>query len=256
MTGAGHGLLAGKSAIVCGGSRGIGLGIATRLAEEGASVMLTSRSQEAAEAAAARVPGAIGVAAHVLDEDAARACIDLAIGQFGAVDLLVNNVASNPAYGDVFDQTHDQFNKIFDINVWAPILWSRLCWEASMRDHGGAIVNTASIGAFDVGPALGLYRVTKSALVHLTTQLALELSPRVRVNAVAPGLVRTQLAEVLWKDDESRIARDTPMQRIGEAEDIGDAVVFLASDLASWVTGQTLCVDGGQLLAKTQIDVP
>lgn len=240
---------------MCGGSRGIGQGIAARLAADGAHVVVTSRTPESAERAASAIPGAIGVAAHVLDEDAAGRCIETTLNEFGSIDILVNNVATNPAYGDVLRQSHGQFTKIFDVNVWAPIMWSRLCWDAHMGGHGGSIVNIASIGAFDVGPALGLYRMTKTSLVQLTRQLALELSPGVRVNAIAPGLVRTHLAEAIWKDDEGRIAEDTPMGRIGEPHDIGDAVAFLASDRASWVTGETLVVDGGQLLAKTSTDL-
>ena len=136
-----------------------------------------------------------------------------------------------------------------DVNVWAPVLWTQLAWRSWMAGHGGAVINTASVGGLAVSPDLGIYHTSKAALIHLTKQLALELAPKVRVNAVAPGVVRTRLAEALWKDDEDRVAGLIPLQRIGEPADIGGAVAFLASDRASWITGTTLVIDGGQLLA-------
>jgi hypothetical protein len=117
-----------------------------------------------------------------------------------------------------------------------------------MAEHGGTVINTASVGGLSVSPDLGIYHVSKAALIHVTKQLALELAPNVRVNAVAPGVVRTRLAEALWKEHEARVAGGTPLGRIGEPADVGSAVAFLASDRASWITGQTLVIDGGQIL--------
>ncbi|MDV7090879.1 SDR family oxidoreductase [Rhodococcus opacus] len=241
--------LTGRTAIVAGASRGIGLAAAQAIAAAGANVVLTSRSQDSADAAAAQVGGtAIGVAAHAVDEDAARRCIDLTLERFGSVDILVNNAGTNRAYGPIIDQDHERFTKTFDINVWAPVLWTGLATKAWMGEHGGAVVNTASIGGMAAEAYIGVYNASKAALIHLTKQLALELSPKVRVNAVAPGVVRTKLAEALWKEHESAVSASTALGRIGEPEDIGSAVAFLVSDAASWITGETLVIDGGQVL--------
>lgn len=239
----------GRTAIITGGSRGIGLAIGQRLAQAGANVVVTSRDQDSADAAAAQITGsALGVAAHVAEDDAAQRCIDIVMERFGSIDILVNNAATNPAFGPLIDQSHSRFTKIFDINLWGPLLWTSSAVKTWMGEHGGVIINTASIGAMQTSPLMGLYGATKAALVHITQQLALELSPGVRVNAICPGLVRTRMAEVLWKEHEQQVARSTPLGRIGEPPDVAGAVLFLASDSASWITGQTLVIDGGQLL--------
>lgn len=242
--------LSGRTAIVTGASRGIGLAIAEALLAGGANVVLTSRRQEAADAAAASLGSerAVGYGAHATDEEAARACIDFAIAEFGGLDVLVNNAGTNPAFGPLVDQDHARFAKTMDVNLWAPILWTGLAWRAAMRERGGAVINTASTGGLAVDGDLGVYNASKAALIHLTRQLAIELAPRVRVNAVAPGVVRTRLAEALWKEHEDQVAGTTPLGRIGEPADVGSAVAFLASDAAGWITGETLVVDGGQIL--------
>jgi NAD(P)-dependent dehydrogenase (short-subunit alcohol dehydrogenase family) len=243
--------LEGRTAIVTGASRGIGLAAAEELVAEGARVVVTSRHQEAADEAARTIgEGAVGFAAHAVDEDAARACVDFTLDRFGSVDILVNNAGTNPAFGPVVDQDHGRFAKTMDVNLWAPILWSGLVWNAWMKEHGGTIINTASIGGLAVGPDLGVYHVSKAALIHLTKQLALELGPKVRVNAVAPGVVRTRLAEALWREHEEAVAQRTPLGRIGEPRDVGSVIAFLAGDGAAWITGETIVIDGGQLLAS------
>jgi NAD(P)-dependent dehydrogenase (short-subunit alcohol dehydrogenase family) len=243
----------GRTAIITGGSRGIGLAIAQRLAEGGANIVLTSRKQDAADAAAEQVGGnAIGVAAHAVDEDAARHCVDLTLDRFGSIDILVNNAGTNPAYGPLIDQDHARFAKTFDVNLWAPLLWTSLAAKAWMREHGGAIVNTASIGGMHQAPNMGMYNATKAALIHVTKQLALELSPKVRVNAIAPGVVRTKLAEALWKDHEDLVSAGMALGRIGEPPDVAAAVAFLVSDESSWITGETLVLDGGRLLGDPE----
>ncbi|WP_409434438.1 SDR family oxidoreductase [Mycobacterium sp. SMC-14] len=240
---------AGRTAIITGASRGIGLAIGQRLAEAGANVVLTSRDQESADAAAAQVTGnALGVAAHVADDDAAQRCINATLERFGSIDILVNNAGTNPAFGPLIDQDHARFAKIFDVNLWGPLLWTSCAVKAWMGDHGGVVVNTASIGGMSYAPLMGMYNATKAALIHVTKQLALELSPRIRVNAICPGVVRTKLAEVLWKEHEQGLSTGIPLGRIGEPVDVADAVAFLASDAASWITGQTLVMDGGQIL--------
>jgi NAD(P)-dependent dehydrogenase (short-subunit alcohol dehydrogenase family) len=243
--------LTGRTAVITGASRGIGLAIAQRLADAGANVVLTSRKQESADAAAAQIGGnALGVAAHAVEEDAAQRCIDLTLNRFGSVDILVNNAGTNPAFGPLIDQDHGRFAKIFDVNLWAPLLWTSLAVKGWMGEHGGAVVNTASIGGMAFEANLGLYNTTKAALIHVTKQLALELSPRVRVNAICPGVVRTRLAEALWKEHEQALSASTALGRIGEPADVAAAVAFLVSDAASWITGETLVIDGGQLLGN------
>ncbi|WP_024441237.1 SDR family oxidoreductase [Mycobacterium sp. UM_WGJ] len=240
---------AGRTAIITGGSRGIGLAIGQRLAEAGANVVLTSRDQESADAAAAQVNGnALGVAAHVADDEAAQRCINTTLERFGTVDILVNNAGTNPAFGPLIDQDHARFAKIFEVNLWGPLLWTSCAVKAWMGDHGGVVVNTASIGGMSFAPLMGMYNATKAALIHVTKQLALELSPGIRVNAICPGVVRTKLAEVLWKEHEQGLSTGIPLGRIGEPVDVADAVLFLVSDAASWITGQTLVMDGGQIL--------
>ena len=240
--------LNGKTALVTGASRGIGQAAATCLADLGANVILTARTQEAADAAAEKIGGAVGFAAHAADEDAARRCVDFAIQRFGSLDILVNNAGTNSAYGLLTEQQYSAFRKTIDVNLWAPIMWSSLAAQAWMSQHGGAIVNIASLGGLATEPKIGVYNASKAALIQFTRQSAVELAPTVRVNAVAPGVVRTKLSELLWREQEQSLTDTLPLARIGEPEDIGWAIAFLASDAAAWITGQTLVVDGGAIL--------
>ncbi|MBY4108228.1 SDR family oxidoreductase [Rhodococcus fascians] len=245
--------LTGRTAIVTGASRGIGLAAAQAIAHAGGNVVVTSRSQESADSAAAEIDGnTLGVGAHAVDEPAAQRCIDLALDRFGSIDILVNNAGTNASYGPVLEQDHAQFTKTVDVNLWAPILWTSLVSRAWMAEHGGVVVNTASIGGMGFESGLGVYNASKAALIHLTKQLALELSPKVRVNAVAPGVVRTKLAEALWKEHEEYLNSVTPLGRIGEPEEVAAAIAFLVSDASSWVTGETFVIDGGHRLGDVR----
>jgi NAD(P)-dependent dehydrogenase (short-subunit alcohol dehydrogenase family) len=240
--------LKGKTALVVGGSRGIGHAAAQCLADLGANVVLTARNQDDADGAAETISGAAGFGAHAGDEEAAERCVDFTIEHFGRLDILVNNAATNAAYGPLVDQHYDAFRKTIDLNLWAPIMWSSLAAKAWMRRHGGTIVNTASLGGLTTEANLGVYNASKAALIHVTKQMAVELAPTVRVNAVAPGVVRTKLSEVLWREHEQALNNSLPLGRIGEPEDVGRAIAFLASDAAAWITGQTLVIDGGAIL--------
>lgn len=167
---------------------GIGSAAAAALAAAGANVVVTSRKPDAARAAAEAIGlNVLGIAAHAAEEDQARACIDTTLEHFGSLDILVNNAGTNPAYGPLIAQDHGRFAKTMDVNLWGPILWTGLAVRAWMGAHGGSVINTASIGGLGHEPGIGMYNASKAALIYVTGQLALELSPSVRVNAVAPG---------------------------------------------------------------------
>lgn len=246
--------LQGKTALITGASRGIGEAIAFGLAAEGANVVLSSRKQEALDEVAARIraehPGAgvLAKAAHVGDEEQAKACVDAAVAEFGRVDVLVNNAGTSPHFGPMVDISAPLAAKTVEVNQYAVVLWTQLAWRASMQEHGGSIINIASVGGLVTEHGIGYYNATKAAVIHLSRQFALELSPKVRVNAIAPGLVKTQLARALWEENEEAISKDLPLGRLGVPEDIANAAVFLAGDTASWMTGQTMVVDGGSII--------
>ena len=237
--------LGGKVALVTGASKGIGKAIAAGLASSGARVMLSSRKLDQLEGAAAEMDGETAVfAANAGDPSAAEACVDATIERFGAVDILVNNAATNPYYGATLDVDEARFDKTFQVNVKGPLFWSHQVWEKSMRARPGVIVNIASVGGLRAEFGLGVYNVTKAALIHLTRQLAAELGPS-RVVGIAPGLVNTDFASVLVDNFGDAMKNALPMKRLGEPEDIANLAVFLASDAASWITGETYVIDGG-----------
>jgi NAD(P)-dependent dehydrogenase (short-subunit alcohol dehydrogenase family) len=240
----------GKVALVTGASKGIGKAIAASLAERGAQVMLSSRKHDALEAAAAEIDGETAVfAANAGEPDAAEACVEATIERFGGIDILVNNAATNPYAGPSIDIDLPRYEKTLQVNLRGPLVWSQLAWHRSMRDRpGGSIINIASIGAFSAASGIGIYNMTKAGLIHQTRLLANELAPTVRVNAIAPGLVKTDMARALWEPNEANLGSRTPLRRIGEPQDIANAAIFLASDLASWITGETIVVDGGSTL--------
>jgi NAD(P)-dependent dehydrogenase (short-subunit alcohol dehydrogenase family) len=247
--------LDGKVGLVTGASKGIGLAIAAGFAEAGASVMISSRKPDALEAAAASIEPSgdaqvAWFAANAGDEAAPAAAVGATMERFGAVDILVNNAATNPYFGPTLGISASQMDKIHQVNQRAVVLWTAAAWEASLKERGGVVINISSVGGMgtDVG-AIGYYNATKAAIIHLTHQLAAEMAPTVRVNAIAPGIVKTDFARALWEPDEAATARHVPLRRIGLPDDISGAAVFLASDAASWVTGHTLVVDGGLLVA-------
>lgn len=241
----------GKVAVVTGGSRGIGKAIAKVLYDSGAKVMIAARkADELVHAAREISPEVAYCAAHAGDPEQARACIDATLEHFGAVDILINNAATNPYAGPLIDADLPRFDKTLQVNLRGPFVWTQLAWQRWMRDHGGVVLNVSSVGGLRVSPLLGVYNVTKAALIHMTRQLAAELGPKVRVNAIAPGLVRTDFARLLWEEGRGEVvAERLPAKRLGEPTDVARAALFLVSDWASWITGHTLVVDGGSLVA-------
>jgi NAD(P)-dependent dehydrogenase (short-subunit alcohol dehydrogenase family) len=241
--------LDGKVALVTGGSKGIGKAIAAEFAASGASVMISSRKADALEAAAAEMKGEVAWhAANAGRPEEAEAAVAATIERFGRLDILVNNAATNPYMGPAIDIDLGRYDKTVEVNLRGPLVWTQLAWNGWMKEHGGAVLNIASIGGLTFGGGIGIYDNTKAALIHLTGHLAAELAPTVRVNAIAPGLVKTDFARALWEPAEEIVAKRTPLQRLGVPEDIAAAATYLCSDAASWVTGHTLVVDGGALL--------
>jgi NAD(P)-dependent dehydrogenase (short-subunit alcohol dehydrogenase family) len=244
--------LNGKTALITGGSRGIGLAMAARFAEAGANVMVTSRKADAlAEAVAGLVAAGAPeervawTAAHVGKPEDAESCVAATVARFGQLDILVNNAATNPYFGPMIDIDVVRAQKTFEVNQLAVLIWTAAAVKAGLR---GSVINVASIGGLGVEPGIGWYNVTKAAVLHITRQLSFELAPDIRVNALAPGLVKTALAAALWEGPgEDRIAAHIPLRRLGLPDDIATAALFLASDAASWVTGQTFVVDGGTI---------
>lgn len=237
--------LADKVALVTGGSRGIGRAIAESLIAGGAHVTITGRNVEVGEQTAEEL-GCAFIAGHAGRIDDIERTVDAVMAEHGRIDHLVNNAATNPYAGPVIDVEIPAWQKTFDTNLTGPLQWTQTVWNTTMKEHGGAIVNVASVGAFHTNPFIGVYDITKSALVHLTKQLAAEMAPKVRVNVVAPGLIKTDFAKFLWEDGKGdKVAQTYPLKRLGEPEDIADATTFLLGDTASWVTGQCLVIDGG-----------
>ena len=242
--------LEGRVALVTGASKGIGRAIAATFATSGAKVMLSSRKQDALDEAASAMDGEVATfAANAGDPDQAEACVAATVERFGRIDILVNNAATNPYMGPAIDVDLGRYDKTFQVNLRGALVWTQLAHRASMAEHGGSVINIASVGGLSVEPSIGIYNTTKAAVIYLTKTLAAELGPGVRVNAIAPGLVKTDMARALWEEHGEALARRLPTKRLGEPEDIAGAALFLVSDLASWITGQTLVVDGGALVA-------
>lgn len=244
--------LQGKTAVVTGASRGIGLAIAQRLVDEGARVVITARKPEPLAEAVEQLGGedvALAVAGKADDPDHQEEAVRRTIETFGSLDLLVNNTGINPAYGPLLDLDDSAARKIFEVNVLSTLAWTRRAHRAWMGEHGGAVVNVASIAGLRPSPGIALYGVSKAAVIHLTEELAVELAPGVRVNAVAPAVVKTRFATALFEGREQEVADVYPLKRLGVPEDVAGAVAYLCSQDAAWVTGQTLALDGGITLA-------
>ncbi len=249
--------LTGKVAIVTGSSRGIGLAIAAALAEHGARVVISSRKQDSCEEVAQAINAqhgagtAIAVAASISDKDALQNLADETRRQFGRVDVLVCNAASNPYYGPMAGISDDQFRKILDNNVIANH-WLISMVAPEMLERGeGSIMIVSSIGGLTSSTMIGAYNISKAADFQLARNLAAEFGPSgVRVNCIAPGLVRTDFARALWENPDTlkAVTRSTPLRRIGEPHEIAGAAVYLASPASTFMTGQAMIVDGGSTI--------
>ncbi|CAI9416532.1 SDR family oxidoreductase [Nocardioides sp. T2.26MG-1] len=243
--------IAGKVAIVTGASRGIGLGIAQRLVDEGARVCLTARKPEALEEAVRILGGpehAIAVAGKADDPEHREDAVRRTIETFGSLDLLVNNAGINPVLSSLVEIDLGAARKIVEVNALGALAWVQSAHRAWMGEHGGAVVNISSVSGVKPAPGIAMYGASKAMLISLTESLAVELGPSVRINAVAPAVVKTQFAGPLYEGREDEVAAAYPLKRLGLPEDVAGAVVFLLSDEASWVTGQTLTLDGGLTL--------
>ena len=244
-----------KVAIVTGASRGIGLGIAQRLVADGARVIITARKSEALTEAVEALGGpahALAIAGRADDAAHQDEVISAAHATFGRLDLLVNNAGINPAYGPMLDTDTEMARKVLEVNVLGAFSWTQKAVRSGLGTReapGGAIVNVASIAGLRTTGLLGWYAVSKAALIHLTAELGTQLGPEVRVNAVAPGVVKTRFAQALYEGREEEVAARYPLRRLGVPEDIAGAVSFLLSGDSSWITGQTLVIDGGVSLA-------
>lgn len=240
----------GRTALITGGTRGIGLGIAAELVARGANVVITARKPDELEAAVTELdPDGTGRALAVrgsADDEAHQAdAVAQAVARYGRLDLLVANAAVNPQYGPLVDADLGAVRKVFEVNVTAVLGWVQQAHRQSMAGAGGSVLVVASVGGLRSGAPIGAYNASKAAVIHLVRQLGAELGPGVRVNAIAPAVVKTRFAQALYEGREEQVAQAYPMKRLGVPEDTAKAAAFLLSDDASWITGETLVVDGG-----------
>jgi len=249
----------GRTALVTGASRGIGLAIAQRLVDEGARVVITARGNETLEAAVAQLNSSapvgqargsatavVGIAGKADSADHRAAVFQRIADEFAPLDYLVNNAGINPAYGSLAEISQDAARKIFEVNVLGTLAFSREAVRAGLTT---AIVNIASIAGVTAAPGIAMYGVSKAALISLTAQLAFELAPHIRVNAVAPAIIKTDFARALYEGREQEVAGTYPLKRLGMPADVAGPVCFLLSEDAAWITGQTIIIDGGGTLS-------
>lgn len=240
----------GQVAVVTGASRGIGFAIARRIAAEGGRVCLTARKPEPLQAAVGELGRdiAVAVAGSADDPRHQEEAIEAALSRFGRIDVLVNNAGINPMYGPLLDAPDPAMQRVFAVNVLGTVGWIRKAHSAWFAEHGGVIVNVGSVAGMRPATGIGFYGASKAAVAHITRQLALELAPRVRVNGVAPAVVRTRFAGALYEGREAEVTAGYPLGRLGTPEDVAAAVAFLAGKDANWITGHVVVVDGGLLL--------
>ncbi|MCH8501196.1 MAG: glucose 1-dehydrogenase [Aliidiomarina sp.] len=252
--------LAGKVALITGASRGIGEAIARCYAQAGATVILTARSDESLKDAVATIiqegGQAMGIAAHSGDPAAVKKAIQNVESTFGGLDILVNNAATNPHYGPILAADDGVWDKILDINVKGYARWIRESAPLMDKRGGGKIINVASILGLGAGPSMGLYSVSKAAVLMLTEALAVELAQQnIQVNALAPGFIKTRFSSALWQDPagETQLTQRIPQRRVGETEELTGLALFLASPASSFTTGSTFVCDGGHTAGRFKL---
>ncbi len=248
--------LEGKVAIITGSSKGIGKSIAKGLAEHGAKVVISSRSQEAVDEVAAEFKKAgleaVGIACHIGKAEQRENLVQKTIEHYGGIDILVNNAAINPIYGPIEDAEEGVFDKIMDINVKAPWMLSNLALPSMKEREGGSIINIASVEAMHPGAGLGLYSTSKAALLMLTKNQAKEWGKYgIRANVLCPGLIKTKFSAALWQNEKlvQKIERTLPSARMGMPDEMAGMVCLLASDAGAYMTGSVYNADGGYLIA-------
>jgi len=244
--------LEGKVALVTGGSRGIGQASALAFAEAGADVVVSSRKlpdlETVAEEIRSRGRKSLAIAAHIAKIEESQNLVEKVTAEFGRIDILMNNAGTNPYFGPIIDAEEWAWDVTTNVNLKGPFLLSQLVARVMRQQGGGSIINTASVGGLRPGGQQGIYSVTKAALIMLTRVMAREWGQyNIRVNAIAPGVIKTRLSEALWKEAAAGEAATTrtALGRLGETRDIAGAVLYLASDASSYVTGDTIVIDGG-----------
>ena len=244
--------LEGKVALVTGASKGIGEAMAEALAEAGAKVIVSSRKQEAVEEVAQNIRNkggeATAIAANVGDEDSMKALVELSLTKYGGVDILINNAAANPVFGPLNETETWAFDKIMDVNVKGPFTLAKMLYPCMKSRGGGSVINISSVGGLRPEQGLGIYSVSKAALISLTKVMAKEWGrDHIRANVICPGLVKTKFSEALWSNEKivGMMMKMQPLQWIAEPEDMGGLALFLASDASKYITGAVYTADGG-----------
>ena len=233
-----------KTVLITGGSRGIGLATALRFSKEGWNVYITSRKKENLQAVLNDHPELKGYVAKADDLAAASTTCQAIVDETGSIDVLINNAGTNPSAGSILEVDLSAIQKTWDVNLMGPLMWSREAVKVGIKD---SILNVCSVGGIKPSHFMGAYNVSKAGLIYMTKQLAMELAPEIRVNGVAPAVVKTKLSEMLWADEETS-SNLHALKRLGEPEDISNLIYFLSSDEASWITGEVVTIDGGFLL--------
>ncbi|MDI6856994.1 MAG: glucose 1-dehydrogenase [Dehalococcoidia bacterium] len=244
--------LSGRVAVVTGGSRGIGRAIALGLAQYGADVVVASRKQEDLDVVAGEIRQlgrkASAIATHMRNTEDIDRLVEKTLEEYGKIDILVNNAGTNPYFGPIMDLEERTWDQIMTVNLKGYFLLARAVARGMIERGSGNIINVSSTGGRRASPGLGCYSISKAGVIMLTQVLAQELGPHgIRVNAIAPGIVQTRFAEALWGNEEilARTVQTTPLRRIAQAEEMAGVCVWLASDASSYVTGQTIVLDGG-----------
>jgi len=233
-----------KTVLITGGSRGIGLASALRFSKEGWNVYITSRKEENLQAVLNDHPELKGFVAKADDLAAASTTCQAIVDEAGSLDVLINNAGTNPSAGSMLEVDLSAIQKTWDVNLMGPLMWSREAVKVGIKD---SILNVCSVGGIKPSHFMGAYNVSKAGLIYMTKQLAMELAPEIRVNGIAPAVVKTKLSEMLWADEETS-SNLHALKRLGEPEDISNLIYFLSSDEASWITGEVVTIDGGFLL--------